>query len=446
MKHLNASHGYRPVHRAKLLRIAPLTPQANHGTVSVSAPLAPVIGFHRVLAARCGFPFRLRRVLRSALLSATALVAVAAPGWADETIDGGDPVIVDGRGLEGAGGTGTQPNPWNTGGILVVGQSSTGGLKIIAGGSVTNTYGAIGRSSGATGTVTVTGAGSRWTNTGNIPVVVGDSGTGTLTIAEGGAVSSADGTIGKGTNARSTASVTGTGSIWTNTGNLKVGADGTGTLTIADSAVVQASKVNVARVGMSSGTLNIGAAAGDTAVAAGTLTASTVVFGTGTGKLVFNHTDTDYTFAAAINGAGSVNVLSGTTKLTGSNTYSGGTTISGGTLQIGNGGTSGSLSGDVTNNGALAFNRSGALTYGDDISGTGSLTKSGTGTLTLTGTSSFTGDTTISGGTLTIAEGGTVSNDDGTIGKNEDTTGKVTVTGEDSSWTNTGDLTVGYYG
>jgi len=354
MKHHNASHGYRPVHRAKLLCIAPLTPQANHGTVSVSGPRAPVTGFHRVLAARCGFPFRLRRVLRSALLSATALVAVAAPGWASEYIDNVDPEIVNGT-------------PWNTGGVLVVGYSSTGELEIIAGGTVTNTNGTIGFSLGATGTVTVTGANSRWTNTGDI-LVVGNSGTGTLTIAEGG--------------------------------------------------VVEATRVLVANNAASSGTLNIGAAAGDTAVAAGTLMAPTVVFDEATGKLVFNHTDTDYTFAAAISGAGSVNVLSGTTKLTGTNTYSGGTTISGGTLQIGNGGTSGSLSGDVTNNSALAFNRSNASSYGGDLSGTGSLTKSGAGTLTLTGASSHTGGTTISAGTLQIGDGGTTGSLSGDITNN----------------------------
>src|SRR5205085_2386420 len=38
-------------------------------------------------------------------------------------------------------------------------------------------------------------------------------------------------------------------------------------------------------------------------------------------------------------------------------TYTGGTTISGGLLQIGNGGTSGSVVGNILNNAALVFNR-----------------------------------------------------------------------------------------
>ena len=46
------------------------------------------------------------------------------------------------------------------------------------------------------------------------------------------------------------------------------------------------------------------------------------------------------------------------TILTGANTYSGGTTISAGTLQIGNGGTTGSIAGNIVDNAALIFNRS----------------------------------------------------------------------------------------
>ncbi|WP_367873441.1 autotransporter-associated beta strand repeat-containing protein [Luteolibacter sp. Populi] len=103
---------------------------------------------------------------------------------------------------------------------------------------------------------------------------------------------------------------------------------------------------------------------------------------------------------------GSVNKTSpGTLLLTGDNTYTGGTTISAGTLQIGNGENTGSITGNIINNGALIFNRSGALSYDGSLSGTGSLTKLGDDTLTLTGANPYTGTTTISGGTVVV--GGT---------------------------------------
>jgi autotransporter-associated beta strand protein len=46
--------------------------------------------------------------------------------------------------------------------------------------------------------------------------------------------------------------------------------------------------------------------------------------------------------------------------LVGNNTYTGGTTINtGGTLQVGNGGATGAIAGDITNNGALISNVAG---------------------------------------------------------------------------------------
>jgi len=90
----------------------------------------------------------------------------------------------------------------------------------------------------------------------------------------------------------------------------------------------------------------------------------------------------------------------GTQILTGTNTYSGGTLITGGVLQIGDGGTSGSITGDVVNNRTLAFNRSDDMAFAGAISGTGDVQKLGAGALTLTGTNSYSGGTLISRGTL----------------------------------------------
>ena len=123
--------------------------------------------------------------------------------------------------------------------------------------------------------------------------------------------------------------------------------------------------------------------------------------------LVFDRSDV-MTFPGAISGSGTVTQSgTGTVVLTGTNAYTGGTTIAAGTLQIGNGGTSGSIVGNVVDNGVLAFDRSDAPIFTGNIAGTGTLTQAGTGTLILTGTNTYTGGTTISAGTLQIGNGGT---------------------------------------
>ena len=137
--------------------------------------------------------------------------------------------------------------------------------------------------------------------------------------------------------------------------------------------------------------------------------------------LVFNRSD-DSSYAGVISGSGTVTKEgAGTLTLSGNNTYSGTTTISDGTLQVGNGGTSGTLgSGDVTNNSALTFNRSDDSSYAGVISGTGTVTKEGAGKLTLSGTNTYSGGTTINDGTISISAAanlgtGTLTLDGGTL-------------------------------
>ncbi|WP_081449281.1 autotransporter outer membrane beta-barrel domain-containing protein [Brucella pinnipedialis] len=104
---------------------------------------------------------------------------------------------------------------------------------------------------------------------------------------------------------------------------------------------------------------------------------------------------------------GGTTVSAGILTLTGDNTGGGTTTVdAGAVLQIGTGGTSGNLAGDIANNGALVVNRSDALNLANAISGAGSLMKSGAGTLTLSGANSYTGATTVSAGTLTQGAAG----------------------------------------
>jgi fibronectin-binding autotransporter adhesin len=128
---------------------------------------------------------------------------------------------------------------------------------------------------------------------------------------------------------------------------------------------------------------------------------------------------TTLTLSGAIGGTGALTKAdAGTLVLTGTNSYSGGTTIGGGTLQLGNGGTLGSIVGDVTNNGVLAFNRSDIVTFPGVISGTGSVIQAGTGTTILTGTNSYTGGTTITAGTLQLGDGGATGSILGNVANN----------------------------
>ncbi|WP_333679962.1 autotransporter-associated beta strand repeat-containing protein [Dyella sp.] len=109
------------------------------------------------------------------------------------------------------------------------------------------------------------------------------------------------------------------------------------------------------------------------------------------------------TIAAVLTGTGGVQKADlGTLVLAGADTYAGGTTITAGTLQLGNGGASGSITGDVVDNGMLAFNRSDTNTFGGVISGRGAVVQAGSGITMLNGTNTYTGSTTVQAGTLLV--------------------------------------------
>lgn len=86
--------------------------------------------------------------------------------------------------------------------------------------------------------------------------------------------------------------------------------------------------------------------------------------------------------------------------LTGTNSHAGGTTVSDGVLQIGDGGTSGSITGAIVNNRTLAFDHSDDIAFAGVISGTGDIQKRGAGSLSLTGVNTYSGGTLIARGTL----------------------------------------------
>ena len=157
-----------------------------------------------------------------------------------------------------------------------------------------------------------------------------------------------------------------------------------------------------------------GAIANDVAVAAGA-------------SLAFNRAD-DITYANVISGEGSlIKNGAGMLILTGANTYTGGTIINEGTLQIGNGGTTGSIIGDIVNNAALIFNRSGTYDFPGTISGSGSVTILG-GTVNFTGANAFNGPIDVTGSDFILSPGA-VSSSPFTIGQGGTIGGTGTIGG-----------------
>lgn len=278
--------------------------------------------------------------------------------------------------------------------------SSTGAPALLMRGASTGTVTNSGTISGVFGAFLQSSAGGSLINTGTI---TGTSGTAInitgsnyqLTLDTGSTINGAVSSTGsnnslilQGSNTASSnytgfasARVQGGGS-WIVIGNLSAAA-----VTVTGNSVLQ--------VGNNTGNGNL---SGNVQVDAGSL-------------LKFN-LPSNGTFANVISGSGGVvQMTSGAvpTTLTGNNTYTGSTTIeSGAVLNIGNGGTSGSIVGNVVDNGGdLRFNRADDVIYGGAISGVGRVYQDGAGKLILTGDSGLTaGYLVINAGTLQIGNGG----------------------------------------
>eukprot|EP01034_Spumella_vulgaris_P028446 gene28446-35298_t len=111
--------------------------------------------------------------------------------------------------------------------------------------------------------------------------------------------------------------------------------------------------------------------------------------------------------SANVGGAGSLVVLNSGVNaaiLAGDASLTGAVTVNaGGTLQVGAGGSSGSLNASGINNaGTLKFSRSNNSIFAAPVSGTGVVTKEGAGALTVSGVWSHTGATNVNGGSLVM--------------------------------------------
>ena len=113
----------------------------------------------------------------------------------------------------------------------------------------------------------------------------------------------------------------------------------------------------------------------------------------------------------SLNGTGGL-IKQGAATLTIANTnnLSGGVVINNGVLQLGNGGTAGTLgSAAIINAASLTFNHSDNITFPNAISGDGALVKQAADTVTLNGIGPGSGAITVNSGTLALAPAGTIT-------------------------------------
>ncbi|MDB5188382.1 MAG: outer rane autotransporter barrel protein, partial [Candidatus Kaiserbacteria bacterium] len=192
-----------------------------------------------------------------------------------------------------------------------------------------------------------------------------------------------------------------TGGTSINAGTLQIGNGGTtgsivGDINLNGTLIFDRSDVmnfnsrifsnNAIVIQAGSGTTILGTSqsySGQTIISAGTLQGASASFGSSSildnATLMINQA-TDAVFANVISGAGTfIKQGAGTLALVGASDFTGTTDIEQGTLQIGAGGTDGSITGNILDNATLSFDRSDAVAFGGVISGSGSVTKAGNG-------------------------------------------------------------------
>ncbi len=328
-------------------------------------------------------------------------------------------------------------DPWNVGGDLIVGETSSSVLSIDGGSEVNNLMGFLGHSSGSTGTVTVTGNGSTWNN--SFVLYVGRFGDGTLNIDSGGTVNSSTGYIGSGPGRSGEVNVTGEGSSW-NSFSVIVGDRGIGTLNIEADGVVVAT--GGAAIGSSSGSVGVATVSGagstweiigrlDVARSGnGTLNISSGVVNVSDETIIANATIGDTAF-----GVGAINFDQGTLN-------TGGLKASPAELRgTGTINSKGLVSDvDVTFNTAFSLQQQLVLNSVPDQNITINLDMSVPEDNYSLG-AGFRGT-----GTLTIADGITVDSNAGFLGDHPGSNGTATVTGAGSTWNNVESPQVGIQG
>ena len=339
----------------------------------------------------------------SQVIPATSVVTVG-------NISGGSPLLnLNGQnntiaGLSSGSGTGGQIANNNVGTLPTLTLTLPSGTAQTYGGIIENntgTGGTLALAIGGSGTQTLAGDnsyGGGTTLTGGTLILAGSNdgfsrvGNGLLTINAGATVLSAnDNVLGYDNSTGTTGNVAINNGIW----DSKTFALSFGTLTMTGGTLTRSSNFwyfnQPGLISAASGTPIISGGSMSLRPAGGATMPINVAPGV---TLTITSVMENDSGASGINQTGG-----GTLLLLGANTYTGTTTITSGTLQLGNGGTSGSLVGPIVNNSALVYTRSDTSntnTLASNISGSGSLTVNGGGLVIFTGANSYTGITTIS--------------------------------------------------
>ena len=368
------------------------------------------------------------------------------------TIDAGSTILGNAAGttgtatITGAASTLNAGGLLNAGGVIIgSGSQASGTLNIAAGGTVHGSSDSVGFASGATGDVTVSGADSQWINS---RLSVGRSGDGTLNVTAGGRVESFNGILGEFTGSMGTVTVDGANSQWINSRDLVVGRSGDGTLHITAGGRVENS---IGGDGVRAGT--IGSLPGATGAVTVSGASSQWIISGPTSQLrvgEFGNGELTITDGGQVQSTFGVVGFSATLGPVPS-TAVGVVTVDGATsrwinihdLAVGHGG-QGTL--NITGGGRVQC-RDGHV--GFIVFGAGDVFVVGAGVVTVTGPDSQwinSADLSVGDfgqGTLNIAAGGFVQSTVGFVGKNAGSTGVVTIDGAGTQWSNSGNLNVG---